>query len=217
MPVFDHSLHLSTEVIGWIEVICGGMSCGKSEELIRRIKRARIARMPIQVFKPALDTRWSQREVVSRNGTSQDAVVVERAKDILNKVERTTCVVAVDEAQFFDDELVNVCQTLANRGIRVIVAGLDQDFRGEPFGPIPKLMAIAEVVDKLRAICVICGNQASRTQRIVNGRPASYNDPLILVGARENYEARCRRCHKVSNDPHDFNITDQVAAGANLN
>lgn len=195
------------------------MSCGKSEELIRRIKRARIARLPIQVFKHALDSRWNQREVVSRNGTSQGAIVVEKAIDILHKVDRTTCVVAVDEAQFFDDELVFVCQNLANRGIRVIVAGLDQDFRGEPFGPIPRLMAVAEVVDKLRAICVICGNQASRTQRIVNGRPAGYNDPLILVGASENYEARCRRCHRVSDAPpsSNFNMTEQVALDASLN
>lgn len=182
---------------GWIEVICGSMFCGKTEELIRRVRRARIARQKVQVFKPAIDTRYNAREVTSHNGLQIEAVPVENVAQIRALIEPDTTVVAVDEVQFFDDEIVALCEELAGRGVRVIVAGLDMDFRGEPFGPMPALMARAEQVDKLRAICVVCGKPASRTQRIVNGSPASYDDPVILVGASEVYEARCRACHEV--------------------
>ncbi|MDH7488892.1 MAG: thymidine kinase [Anaerolineae bacterium] len=186
---------------GWIEVICGSMFSGKTEELIRRVKRATIARQKVQVFKPALDTRYNAEKVSSHNGMHFDARVVSRASDILALVEDDTDVVAVDEVQFFDWAIADVCAELAERGKRVIVAGLDMDFRCEPFGPMPLLMAQAEVVDKLQAICVRCGGTASRTQRLINGRPANYDDPVIMVGAAEVYEARCRACHEVPGKP----------------
>jgi thymidine kinase len=182
---------------GWIEVVCGSMFSGKTEELIRRARRAQIARQKIQVFKPAIDTRYADREVTSHNGLQVEAVPVENAAQLRELIELDTTVVALDEAQFFNDDVVDLCEELADRGVRVIVAGLDMDFRGEPFGPVPALMARAERVDKLRAICVVCGGPASRTQRIINGQPAAYDDPVILVGAEEAYEARCRGCHVV--------------------
>lgn len=186
---------------GWLEVITGSMFSGKSEELIRRVRRAQIARQKVQVFKPKLDHRYGVERVASHNGTSLEAVPVARAAEILERVEPDTEVVAIDEVQFFDAAIVSVCQRLADRGKRVIAAGLDMDFRGEPFGSIPTLMAVAEYVTKLQAICVRCGNPASRTQRLVNGKPAQYSDPVILVGATEHYEARCRRCHEVPGAP----------------
>lgn len=182
---------------GWIEVITGSMYCGKSEELIRRTKRARIAKQKVQVFKPLIDDRYSSNNVVSHNGSQVEAVPIHHPDDILDKVLPDTDVVAIDEAQFFDKEIADVCEELADEGKRVIVAGLDRDFRGEPFGPMPRLIALAEYVDKLQAICVKCGNPASRTQRLINGEPAAYDDPVILVGAEEVYEARCRKCHEV--------------------
>lgn len=183
---------------GHIELICGSMFSGKTEELLRRIRRAEIARRRIQIFKPRLDNRYGLERVASHNGVSrEDALVVENALDILDLVEQETEVVAIDEVQFFDWAIADVCSALADRGKRVIAAGLDQDFRGEPFGPMPLLMALAEDVDKLHAICVICGAAASRTQRLIDGRPARYDDPVILVGGSESYEARCRRCHAV--------------------
>lgn len=182
---------------GWIEVICGSMFSGKTEELIRRVHRAQIARQKVQVFKPALDTRYTVREVTSHNGMQVEAVSVENTAQLRAQIQLDTTVVALDEAQFFDDDVVTLCEELANRGSRVIVAGLDMDFRGEPFGPMPTLMARAERVDKLQAICLVCGGPASRTQRLINGQPAAYDDPVILVGASEVYEARCRGCHVV--------------------
>ncbi len=182
---------------GWIEVICGSMFSGKTEELIRRVKRATIAKQKVQVFKPALDTRYGPSKVSSHNGVHLSARTVSHASDILALVEDDTAVVAVDEVQFFDWAIADVCAALADRGIRVIAAGLDMDFRGEPFGPMPLLMAQAEVVDKLQAICVRCGGAASRTQRLINGRPAKIDDPVIMVGASEVYEARCRHCHEL--------------------
>ncbi|MGQ9501849.1 MAG: thymidine kinase [Anaerolineae bacterium] len=182
---------------GWIEVICGSMFSGKTEELIRRVKRAVIARQKVQVFKPLLDNRFSTEQVSSHDGLQWDAVAVSSAAEILELVRDTTDVVAIDEAQFFDWAVVDVCEHLAQQGKRVIVAGLDMDFRGEPFGPMPVLMAQAEMVDKLQAICAVCGAPASRTQRLINGVPANYDDPQILVGASEVYQARCRRCHEV--------------------
>jgi len=182
---------------GWIEVICGSMFSGKSEELIRRVKRAEIARQKVQVFKPAIDTRYEDREVVSHDGNKVSAYMVEKAEDILTELLPDVQVIAIDEGQFFDDGIVKVCQTLADNGKRVIVAGLDQDFRGEPFGPMPELLAVAEKVDKLQAICMVCGGPASRTQRLINGEPAYYDDPTILIGAEDVYEARCRDHHVV--------------------
>jgi thymidine kinase len=182
---------------GWVEVICGSMFSGKTEELIRRVKRAEIARQQVQVFKPAIDVRYHPDKVTSHSGAAFEAAVVGSAREILSLLEPDTAVVAIDEAQFFDAEVADVCRQLADRKLRVIVAGLDTDFRGEPFGAMPRLMAQAELVDKLQAICVRCGAPASRTQRLIDGRPASYDDPVIMVGAAEVYEARCRQCHEI--------------------
>jgi thymidine kinase len=181
---------------GWIEVICGSMFSGKTEELIRRVRRAQIARQKVQVFKPRLDDRYQVEKVASHNGVHLDAVVVGEAREILHLVDSDTDVVVIDEGQFFDWTIADVCNLLADDGRRVIIAGLDTDFRGEPFGPMPLLMAQAERVDKLQAICVVCGAPASRSQRLINGRPAFYDDPVIMVGAEEVYEARCRHCHQ---------------------
>jgi len=182
---------------GWIEVICGSMFSGKTEELIRRVRRAQIARQKVQVFKHSLDVRYAAREVASHNGLQLEAVPVENSAQLRALIVPETTVVAIDEGQFFDEGLVPLCEELADRGLRVIVAGLDLDFRGEPFGPMPQLMARAERVDKLQAICVVCGGPASRTQRLINGQPAAYDDPVIMVGADEVYQARCRGCHQV--------------------
>jgi thymidine kinase len=182
---------------GWIEVICGSMFCGKTEELIRRIRRAQIARQKVQVFKPAIDTRYADREVTSHNGMQVAAVSVADTAHVRSLIESDTTVIALDEVQFFDEDVIELCDELASQGKRVIVAGLDMDFRGEPFGPVPTLMARAERVDKLQAICVECGGPASRTQRLIDGHPAAYDDPVILVGASEVYEARCRGCHRI--------------------
>ncbi len=176
------------------------MFSGKTDELIRRLRRATIARQKVQVFKPAIDNRYQEQKVTSHAGTEYDAVPIERAPDLLVQLADDTTLVAIDEAQFFEHDIANIVQVLANRGLRVIVAGLDSDFRGEPFGPMPTLMAQAERVDKLHAICMICGEPASRTQRLVNGRPAHYHDPVIIVGASELYEARCRAHHQVPRD-----------------
>ena len=182
---------------GWIEIICGCMFSGKSEELIRRVKRAQIAKQKVQVFHHAWDERYGQERVASHAGTFIEAIPVHDTAEMLRLLEPTTQVVAIDEVQFFDWSIADACNVLADRGLRVIVAGLDMDFRGEPFGPIPLLLAQAELVDKLQAICVVCGAPATRTQRLINGQPAHYDDPVILVGASEMYEARCRRCHQV--------------------
>ena len=183
---------------GWIEVICGSMFSGKTEELIRRLRRAVIARQKVQVFKPALDDRYVVEKVASHNGLHWEAIPVESAGAISDVIDPDTTVVAIDEAQFFDWTIADTCSRLADQGVRVIVAGLDMDFRGEPFGPMPLLMAQAERVDKLQAICVVCGSPASRTQRLIDGQPAWHDDPVIMVGASEVYEARCRHCHQVS-------------------
>lgn len=182
---------------GSIEVVCGSMFSGKTDELIRRLVRATIARQKVQVFKPAIDVRYAVEKVTSHAGSNFDATPVEKSVDILSRIEADTTVVAIDEAQFFDPGVVQIVQQLASRGIRVLVAGLDTDFRGEPFGPMPILMSVAERVDKLHAICMVCGNEASRTQRLVNGNPARYDDPVVIVGASEMYEARCRVHHEV--------------------
>jgi len=184
---------------GWLEVICGSMFSGKTEELLRRLRRAVIARQNVQLFKPAIDDRYGLTTVASHDGTKWEGIVINNATEILKLVKPDTHVIAIDEVQFFDEDIVDVCDTLALQGKRVIVAGLDLDFRGEPFGPMPKLMSKAESVHKLHAICMVCGGEASRTQRLINGRPAYYEDPVILIGAEEAYEARCRGCHEV---PH---------------
>ncbi|AGT33741.1 thymidine kinase [Geobacillus genomosp. 3] len=186
---------------GWLEVICGSMFSGKSEELIRRIRRAQFARQEVKVFKPTIDNRYSEDAVVSHNGNSVIAIPVATPAEMFRYISTATDVVAIDEVQFFSDDIIDVVQTLADRGYRVIAAGLDQDFRGEPFGPVPALMAIAESVTKLQAVCTVCGSPASRTQRLINGVPASYDDPVILVGASEAYEPRCRHHHEVPGKP----------------
>lgn len=185
---------------GSLEVICGSMFSGKSEELIRRLRRATIARQKTQVFKPTIDQRYHQKKVTSHAGSAFDAVPIEKSMDILSRLEPSTTVVGIDETQFFDSGIMDVIQELIKRDIRVIVAGLELDFRGEPFGSMPVLMANAEEVTKLQAICMMCGEAASRTQRLVNGKPARYNDPVVIVGAAEMYEARCRRHHDVPRD-----------------
>ena len=187
---------------GWVETISGCMFAGKTEELIRRIKVLEFAKKEILVFKPQIDNRYSDTKVVSHAGSSVESYVISDAMEILNYVHPTTQVVAIDEVQFFGDNVCEVCNILADKGIRVMVAGLDTDFRGEPFGPMPKLITQAEFVTKLAAVCNKCGKPATRTQRIIDGRPASYNDPVILVGAAESYEARCRHCHDVPDSPY---------------
>jgi len=176
---------------GWIEVICGCMFSGKSEELIRRLRRAFIAKQEVKVFKPCLDNRYHDSLIASHNQQTIPSILIEKAEDIYKHISDTTQVVGIDEVQFLRDKLVDVCCELADRGIRVICAGLDLDYRGEPFHPVPELLAVAEYITKQLAICVKCGNPASRTQRLVRSKE------LILVGAEGAYEARCRLCHEV--------------------
>ncbi|MFB6180902.1 MAG: thymidine kinase [Candidatus Nanohalobium sp.] len=181
---------------GRIEVITGPMFSGKTEELIRRITRAEIADQEVQVFKPEVDDRYGEEEIGSHSGQKWKAEVVPEKRP--GKILETDAdVVAVDEANFFTDKLVQVCQELADQGKRVIVSGIDQDFRGKPFTPVPELMASAEYVEKLRAICTECGRPATKNQRLIDGEPAHEDDPTVLVGADEKYEARCRNCHEV--------------------
>lgn len=189
---------------GWIEVISGCMFAGKTEELIRRINVLSYAKKNIIVFKPKIDNRYSDSEIVSHSGAKVPCLVVEKAQDILKKIEADTEVVAIDEVQFFDKDIVEVCEYLADKGTRVMVAGLDKDFRGESFGVMPELLTRAEFVTKLTAVCAKCGAPATRTQRLVNGKPAGFEDPIVMVGADESYEPRCRHCHQVPNKPHKF-------------
>jgi len=189
--------NMSPHIHGSVEVICGSMFSGKTDELIRRLRRATIARQRVQVFKPAIDLRYAVEKVTSHAGSDYAAIPVEKAADIRQRVDEEATVIAIDEAQFFDQEIIPVVEELAAKQVRVIVAGLDTDFRGEPFGPMPELMARAENVDKIQAICMVCGEPASRTQRLVNGKPARFDDPVVIVGAAEMYEARCRIHHEV--------------------
>lgn len=182
---------------GRIEIVCGSMFSGKTEELIRRLRRAVIAKQQVQVFKPMIDKRYHVEKVTSHNGAVFEAVPVQSARHILDQIDPGTTVIAIDEVQFFEPEIVEIANQLADQGKRVICAGLDMDFRGEPFGSMPDLIAQAEHVDKLHAICVVCREDASRTQRLIDGNPAAYDDPIVLVGAAEVYEARCRKCHQV--------------------
>jgi thymidine kinase len=198
---------------GWIEVISGVMFSGKSEELIRRVRRAVIARKRVQVFKSHLDARYAGiYQVSSHDGRTVDAVPVDTTEQIVAQLKPDTEVVGIDEAQFLDAGIVELASALAGRGLRVIIAGTDLDFRGEPFGAMPHLMAIAELVDKLHAICVVCGGPASRNQRLIAGRPARYDSPTIMVGGAESYEARCRACHKVPRRDEDQVALPLVAA-----
>lgn len=185
---------------GYIEVVIGPMYSGKSEELIRRLRRAKIAKQNVVVFKPQIENRYSKEDVVSHNGDSINAIPISNAREIYNHIDNKTQVVGIDEVQFFDEEIVEIAMNLADKGIRVIAAGLDMDFKGEPFGPTPRLLAVAEFVDKIQAICSVCGQPANRSQRLINGEPARYDDPIIQVGAVESYEARCRKCHVVYKD-----------------
>ena len=185
---------------GYIEAVIGPMYSGKSEELIRRLKRAKIAKQNIVVFKPQIDDRYSKKDVVSHSGDSIEAIAINNSNQIYDYIDDKTQVVGIDEVQFFDDNIVDVAIDLADQGIRVITAGLDMDFKGEAFGPTPRLLAVSEFVDKIQAICSVCGQPATRSQRLIDGKPARYNDPIIQVGAVESYEARCRKCHVVYKD-----------------
>ena len=189
---------------GWIEVITGPMFAGKTEELLRRVKRLEYAKQNIVVFKPLIDNRYAENEVVSHNKNRTRSVNISQAKEIFEYVDKDTDVVAIDEVQFLDEEAIRICEFLADKGIRVIVSGLDREFRGEPFTFMPRLLAMAEYVTKLTAVCVKCGAPATRTQRIVNGKPARYNDPIVMRGVEESYEARCRQCHKVYRAPKPY-------------
>lgn len=185
--------HDTPKAIGWIEVICGCMFSGKTEELIRRLRRAQIAKQTVAIFKPRIDTRYSADHIVSHSEQSLQSIVVDSLDEIVDK-SKTAQVIGIDEAQFFPTELVAVCEHLANQGKRVIVAGLDQDYRGKPFEPIPQLLAVAEYITKTLAICVICGNPADRTQRITT------HQERVVVGAKDIYEARCRSCFQPPKD-----------------
>ncbi len=182
---------------GWIEIIAGVMFAGKSEELIRRVRRAVIAKKRVQVFKSHLDDRYNVYSVTTHDGITVEAIPVSTALDIAQQIRPDVSVVAIDEVQFLDEGIVDLSASLASRGIRVILAGTDTDFRGEPFGAMPQLLAVAEIVDKLHAICVVCGEPACRNQRLLGGKPAPYDSPTIMVGGAESYEARCRHCHQV--------------------
>jgi thymidine kinase len=173
---------------GWLEVVTGSMFSGKSEELIRRLRRAQIARQQVQVFKPAIDNRFEEGHITSHSAMKIPSDNVKSSRELLEHVQPGTEVVGIDEGQFFDAELPAVCNTLADRGIRVIVAGLDQDYLGKPFEPMPQLLAIAEYITKTLAICMVCGGPANHTQRLVASRER------VLVGAGDSYEARCRHC-----------------------
>ena len=183
---------------GWIECICGSMFSGKSEELLRRIKRGVIAKQKVLLFKPSIDNRYDENRVSTHNGNSYDSISIEKSSDILNFVKDTKYdIIGIDEIQFFDNDIVKIINKLADDGIRVIVAGLDMDFKAEPFHPMPEIMAISEMVTKLHAVCNKCGKEASRSQRLINGKPAKYDDPVVVIGAGESYEARCRHSHEI--------------------
>jgi thymidine kinase len=192
--IFDQA---SIQRTGSLIVITGSMFSGKTEEVIRRVRRALYAHRSAQVFKHTIDTRSENTEIRSHNGVPYEARAVSTSEELLGKVEEATDVVAIEEVQFFDEGIITVCRRLADAGNEVIAAGLDMDFRGEPFGPMPRLLAEADEVVKLRAICARCGREASRSQRLIDGRPAPVSAPTILIGAEESYQARCRHCHEV--------------------
>lgn len=187
--------------IGRLEVITGCMFAGKTEALIQRVKEYTAKKKKIVVFKPEIDNRYSVRQVVSHVGTSIESIVIKKAKEILNYIQEDTEVVAIDEVQFMDETIIPICDQLVCQGVVVIVAGLDTDFKAEPFKVMSTLLSQAESVMKLTAICAVCGAPATRTQRLVKGISAQYDDPIVMVGAKESYEARCRCCHEVLNKP----------------
>lgn len=182
---------------GWIEVVCGPMFAGKTEELIRRVKRMDFAKKKYLIFKPTIDNRYAISEVVSHNQRKVKAINISSSKEIYNYITEDIEAVLIDEVQFFDEDVVEICRELADRGLRVICTGLDCDFRGNPFPIVASLLAMSENITKLTAICVCCGNEATKTQRIINGEPAKYDEPIILVGEKESYEPRCRKCHVI--------------------
>ena len=183
---------------GWIECICGSMFSGKSEELLRRIKRGVIAKQKVLLFKPSIDNRYEENMVSTHNGNSYESVNIDKAEQIYDYIiDKKYDIIGIDEVQFFDDKIVEVINKLADDGIRVIVAGLDMDFKAEPFHPMPEIMAVSEMVTKLHAVCNKCGKEASRSQRLIDGEPARYDDPIVVIGASESYEARCRHCHEI--------------------
>ncbi len=188
---------------GWIEVICGSMFAGKTEELIRRITRIQLAKKEVIVFKPEIDDRYEKTMVVSHSARKVKSIPVSSSSDIMAHLDHLPYAIAIDEAQFFDRGIIKIAEELADQGVRVIVAGLDLDFRGEPFGVMPDFLARAEFVTKLQAICQVCGEPATRTQRIINGIPANYDDEIVVVSAKEKYEARCRHCHQVPGRPNE--------------
>jgi thymidine kinase len=193
---------------GWMEVIAGVMFSGKSEELMRRVRRSMIAKKRVQVFKSHLDDRYAGGifAVGSHDGRTIEAVPVDSSQQISLRIDPMAQVIAIDEVQFLDAGIVQVASDLALRGRRVIMAGIDTDFRGEPFGPMPQLLCVAEVVDKLHAICVLCGAPASRNQRLIDGKPARYDSPIVMVGGAEAYEARCRACHAVTREGDQLSL-----------
>ncbi len=197
---------------GQIEVICGCMFSGKTEELIRRLKRATYARQKVQIFKHSFDNRYDELNITTHYGLKLPTVACLEPGDIIGAVMREAQVVGIDEVQFFGSEIVEAVEEMAGRGIQVIVSGLDQDFRGEPFGAMPRLLALAEKVDKLSAICAVCGRPATRTQRLLDGHPAPFDSEIVSVGSTEKYEARCRACHVVPNRPGNrlFSLSPQV-------
>lgn len=184
--------HFRGQRSGWIEVVCGSMFSGKTEELLRRLRRAKIANQNVAIYKPAIDVRYDETRVVSHDASSIEAIVLSHSSDLLN-VDSEINVVGIDEAQFFDMQLTDVCQELALRNIRVIVAGLDMDYRGMPFGPMPNLLAVAEYITKVHAICVHCGNLATHSYRL------SEHDSVVLLGEKDRYEPRCRTCYSMGN------------------
>ena len=183
---------------GWIECICGSMFSGKSEELLRRIKRGVIAKQNVLLFKPSIDNRYEKNKVSTHNGNSFESVNIDKAEQLYDYViDKEYDIIGIGEVRFFADKIIEVINKLADDGIRVIVAGLDMDFKAEPFHPMPEIMAISEMVTKLHAVCNKCGKEASRSQRLINGEPAKYDDPIVVIGASESYEARCRHCHEI--------------------
>jgi thymidine kinase len=197
---------------GQIEVICGCMFSGKTEELIRRLKRATYAKQKVQIFKHSFDTRYDELCITTHYGLKLPTVTCMTAEDIIKAVDNKSQVVGIDEVQFYGDDIVAVIEEIAHQDIRVIVSGLDMDFRGEPFGAMPRLLTLAEKVDKLSAICSVCGEPATRTQRLLDGHPAPYGSEIVSVGSTEKYEARCRKCHVVPNKPGtpQFSLSPQV-------
>ncbi|MEW5821595.1 MAG: thymidine kinase [Cyanobacteriota bacterium] len=195
------------------ELIAGPMSCGKTEELLRRLRRAKIANKKVKIFSPAVDTRSKRNHIESRNGLTQLAIIVKSAREILDYIDEDTQVVGIDELQFYDPDIINIVKILINKNIKVVASGLDLDFKGEPFGVMPVALALADRVDKLTAICMSCGSEyACRTQRLIDGKPADKNSPLIMVGGDDTYEARCLNCYVLPDESEELIEEEQLVA-----